>query len=120
MNNKEKETSNKGKFSSMQEDNNSSNINKPTDIIKKNDNNIAEFKKIEKKNIKYVGLAIIPLIILTGMIYFLSSPYSQHLINTGVPIPEITIEKIEFHDNQIITFIRNTGPTEITISQADV
>ena len=36
------------------------------------------------------------------MIYFLSSPYSQHLINTGVPIPEITIEKIEFHDNQIL------------------
>jgi ZIP family zinc transporter len=120
MNNKEKETANKGKFSSIQEDNNSSNINKPTDIIKKNDNNIVEFKKIEKKNIKYIGLAIIPLIILTGMIYFLSSPYSQHLINTGVPIPEITIEKIEFHDNQIITLIRNTGPTEITISQADV
>ncbi len=55
------------------------------------------------------------------MIYFLYSPYSQSLINnTGIPSPQITFEKIEFHNNQIIASIRNTGSTEIIISQADV
>ena len=52
------------------------------------------------------------------MIYFLYSPYSQSLINnTGIPSPQITFEKIEFHNNQIIASIRNTGSTEIIISQ---
>lgn len=67
-----------------------------------------------------IGLAMIPLIVLAGMIYFLTSPYGQNLITTGTPRPEVTIEKIEFHENQIVAFIRNTGPEEVTISQADV
>jgi zinc transporter ZupT len=54
------------------------------------------------------------------MVYFLLSPYGQNLINTGVPLPEITIEKVEFHENQVVAFIRNTGPEQVTISQADV
>ncbi|MDN5846600.1 MAG: ZIP family metal transporter [Candidatus Nitrosocosmicus sp.] len=72
------------------------------------------------KRTKSIILAIIPLVILAGMIYFLLSPYSQNLINTGVPLPEVTIEKIEFHENQVVAFIRNTGPEQVTISQADI
>jgi ZIP family zinc transporter len=72
------------------------------------------------KSIRSIGFAFIPLVILAVMIYFLSSPYSQYLINSGIPLPEITIEKIEFHDDQIIAFIRNTGPEAIDIYQADV
>lgn len=67
-----------------------------------------------------IGLAVIPLLVLSGMIYFLTSPYGQNLITSGTPLPEVTIEKIEFHENQIVAFIRNTGPEEVTISQADV
>ncbi len=76
--------------------------------------------KGKRKKIASVFLAITPLIILAGMIYFLSSPYGQNLINTGVPLPEVTIEKVEFHENQVVAFIRNTGPEEVTISQADI
>jgi len=72
------------------------------------------------KRTKSIILAIIPLVILAGMIYFLLSPYGQNLINTGVPLPEVTIEKIEFHENQVVAFIRNTGPEQVTISQADI
>ncbi len=54
------------------------------------------------------------------MIIFLLSPYGQSLINTGIPLPQVTIEKIEFHDNQILASIRNTGPLEVVVSQADV
>ena len=54
------------------------------------------------------------------MIIFLLSPYGQSLINTGIPLPQVTIEKVEFHDNQILASIRNTGPLEVVVSQADV
>jgi ZIP family zinc transporter len=66
--------------------------------------------------------AIIPFIVLAVMIFFLFSPTLQSFINLGIPLPEIAVEKIEFRENpsQIIAFIRNAGPTEITISQADV
>jgi zinc transporter ZupT len=67
-----------------------------------------------------VILAFVPIIVLTGMLIFLFSPYGQSLINVGTPLPQVTIEKIEFHDNQILVFIRNTGPMDIVISQADV
>jgi zinc transporter, ZIP family len=66
--------------------------------------------------------AIIPFIVLAVMIFLLFSPTLQSFINSGIPLPEIAIEKIEFRENpsQIIAFIRNAGPTEITIAQADV
>ena len=65
-------------------------------------------------------LAFVPIIVLAGMIIFLLSPYGQSLINTGIPLPQVTIEKVEFHDNQIVAYVRNTGPMEIVVSQADV
>jgi zinc transporter, ZIP family len=66
--------------------------------------------------------AFIPLVVLAIMIFFLSTPIFQSFINSGIPLPEVAIEKIEFREDpsQIIAFIRNVGPTEITIAQADV
>lgn len=65
-------------------------------------------------------LAFVPIVVLAAMLGFLLSPYGQSLINVGTPLPQVTIEKIEFHDNQILAFIRNTGPMDIIVSQADV
>jgi zinc transporter ZupT len=65
-------------------------------------------------------LAFVPIVVLAAMIIFLLSPYGQSLINTGIPLPQITIEKVEFHNNQILASIRNTGPLEVVVSQADV
>ena len=83
---------------------------------------ISNTRATERKSKKMLSLvlAITPLIILAAMIYFLSSPYGQNLINTGVPLPEVSIEKVEFHENQVVAFIRNTGPEQVTISQADI
>jgi zinc transporter ZupT len=68
---------------------------------------------------KTVAVAIIPLVVLAGMIIFLFGP-GQTLLNTGTPLPDVTIERIEFHEGIIISLIRNTGPETIEISQADV
>jgi len=69
---------------------------------------------------KLIAFAIIPFIVLTGMILFLFSPIGQSFLNSGVPMPEVTIEKIEFQEGRIVAFIRNTGPMDITIAQADI
>jgi zinc transporter ZupT len=42
------------------------------------------------------------------------------ILNAGIPLPEITIEKIEFQNDKIVAFIRNTGPEGVEIAQADV
>jgi ZIP family zinc transporter len=68
---------------------------------------------------KTVAIAIIPLAVLAGMIFFLFGP-GQALLNTGTPLPDVTIERIEFHEGKIIALIRNTGPETIEIAQADV
>ena len=68
---------------------------------------------------KTAVIALIPLVVLAGMIVFLFGP-GQALLNTGIPLPDVTIERIEFHEGQIISLIRNTGPETIDISLADV
>lgn len=77
-------------------------------------------KRSHRKRI--VAAAFIPFIVLAVMIFLLFSPTFQSFINSGIPLPDVAIEKIEFRENpsQIIAFIRNAGPTEITIAQADV
>jgi zinc transporter, ZIP family len=96
-----------------------------------------KIRRVEEKNNDYnkelgvtkrphrnrtVAAAFIPLVVLAIMIFLLFSPIFQSFINSGIPLPEVAIEKIEFREDpgQIIAFIRNVGPTEITIAQADV
>jgi ZIP family zinc transporter len=69
---------------------------------------------------KLIAFAIIPFVVLTAMILFLFTPIGQSFLNSGVPVPEVTIEKIEFQEGKIVAFIRNTGPVDITVAQADI
>lgn len=69
---------------------------------------------------KMIAVALIPIAVLAGMIVFLFGP-GQSLLNTGIPLPDVTIERIEFHEgDKIVAYVRNTGPEEIEIAQADV
>src|SRR6185503_16279760 len=69
---------------------------------------------------KIVAIALIPIALLAGMIAFLFGP-GQSLLNTGIPLPEVTIERIEFHEgNKVVAYVRNTGPEQIEIAQADI
>ena len=64
-------------------------------------------------------IALIPLIVLSGMLVFLLGP-GMSILNIGIPLPEITIEKIEFQNDKIVAFIRNTGPEGVDVAQADI
>nr|MDQ4013945.1 hypothetical protein [Thermoproteota archaeon] len=90
------------------------------DDSKEQEVNSLNKKRSHRKRI--VVAAFIPFIVLAVMIFLLFSPTFQSFINSGIPLPDVAIEKIEFRENpsQIIAFIRNAGPTEITIAQADV
>lgn len=68
---------------------------------------------------KMIAIALIPIAVLAGMIVFLFGP-GQSLLNAGIPLPEVTIERIEFQDGMVVAYVRNTGPTEIEIVQADI
>lgn len=75
---------------------------------------------IQTSRKKMFAIALIPIIVLGGMLVFLFSPFGISILNTGIPLPEITIEKIEFQYDKIVAFIRNTGPEQIEIAQADI
>jgi zinc transporter ZupT len=80
--------------------------------------------RIDRNNIKtsykkMIVIAIIPFIVLAAMLVFLFGP-GMSILNTGIPLPEITIEKIEFQTDKIVAYIRNTGPEQIEIAQADI
>jgi ZIP family zinc transporter len=76
-------------------------------------------KNKKSNRIKIVVIALIPIVVLIGMIMFLFGP-GQLLLNTGISLPEITIERTEFHEGEIVAFIRNTGPAQVEIAQADI
>jgi zinc transporter ZupT len=53
------------------------------------------------------------------MIGYVFGPGSE-LISFGVVIPEISIEKVEFVDSEIIATVRNTGPIAVDVVMADI
>jgi ZIP family zinc transporter len=69
---------------------------------------------------RMICIALIPIVVLSGMIVFLFGPGQLLLMKSGTSLPEITIERIEFQDGKIVSLLRNTGPTIITVAQADI
>lgn len=72
---------------------------------------------ISKKTIVF---GIVPFIVIGAMLILLLSSPGILFQSPIEPLPQISIEKVEFSDQYIIAFVRNTGPSEITIAQADV
>jgi zinc transporter, ZIP family len=75
-------------------------------------------KQISTK--RMICIALIPIVVLVGMIVFLFGPGQSILLNSRNSLPEITIERIEFQDGKIVALLRNTGPVIVTVAQADI
>jgi zinc transporter ZupT len=71
------------------------------------------------RSARVIVIGIIPVAILAGMVAFLLSPQSG-ILPVGTPLPDISIERIEFSEALIVAHIRNTGPERIDVVQADV
>ncbi len=72
-------------------------------------------------DIKSIIFAVIPIVLLSSMVYYLSTDGS---IERGVSLPRITLERVEFSRDGLIgiikVYVRNTGQDTITIAQVDV
>ncbi|HEY7534518.1 MAG TPA: hypothetical protein VH878_01060, partial [Thermodesulfobacteriota bacterium] len=64
--------------------------------------------------------ALIPIVVLIGMIYWFATKGANIIETSAVPIEKLDFERIILHPEEIIVYVRNTGPTEITIAQITV
>jgi zinc transporter ZupT len=53
------------------------------------------------------------------LVIYIFGPGSD-VLDLGVPLPEITMEKIDFVDSEIQVTVRNTGPIPVEIAMADI
>ena len=77
-------------------------------------------RKTNRLATRTIILGFVPFVVLGVMIAFLLSSPEILFQNSIKPLPEVSIEKVELSDGLIQVFVRNTGPSEITIAQADV
>jgi len=68
---------------------------------------------------KFIASGVIPFAFLIVMIAYIFGPGSD-LLDLGVPLPEITIEKVDFVNSEIRVTVRNTGPIPVEVVMADV
>jgi len=68
---------------------------------------------------KLIASGIIPFAFLVVLVLYIFGPGSD-VLDLGVPLPEITMEKIDFVDSEIQVTVRNTGPIPVEIVMADI
>ena len=68
---------------------------------------------------KLIASGVIPFAFLILLIAYIFGPGSN-LLDLGTPLPEITMEKVDFVDSEIQVTVRNTGPIPVEIVMADV
>jgi hypothetical protein len=78
---------------------------------------IMEVKR--SSNVKTAISVVVPFVLLAVMIGYVFGPGSE-LIGYGILLPDISIEKIEFVDSEIIATVRNTGPISVDVVMADI
>lgn len=68
---------------------------------------------------KIIASGVIPFAFVILMMAYIFGPGAD-LLDFGVLLPEITIEKIDFLDSEIQATVRNTGPIPVEVVMADV
>jgi len=68
---------------------------------------------------KIIASGLIPFIFLIILVAYIFGPGSD-LLDLGIPLPELTMEKIDFIESEIQVTVRNTGPIPIEVVMADI
>lgn len=69
--------------------------------------------------VKMIASGAIPFVFIILLIVYIFGPGSD-LLDFGVPLPEITMEKVDFFDSEIHVTVRNTGPIPVNVVMADI
>jgi zinc transporter ZupT len=68
---------------------------------------------------KMIASGLIPFVFLIILTAYVFGPGSE-LLDLGVPLPEISMELVDFVDSEIQVTVRNTGPISVEVVMADV
>ena len=68
---------------------------------------------------KTIASGLIPFAFVVAMMAYVFGPGSE-LLDFGVTLPEVTIEKVDFVDSEIQATVRNSGPIPVEIAMADI
>jgi ZIP family zinc transporter len=68
---------------------------------------------------KVAASGVIPFAFVVMMMLYIFGPGGD-LLDFGVALPEVTIEKVDFIDSEIQATVRNTGPIPLQVVMADV
>ncbi len=77
-----------------------------------------EISNISSK-VKLVASGVIPFLFLIILMAYIFGPGSD-LLDLGIPLPEISIEKVDFMNSEIQVTVRNTGPISVEVAMADI
>ena len=69
--------------------------------------------------VKVIASGIIPFVFVILMMAYIFGPGAD-LLDFGTPLPEVTIEKVDFVDSEIQATVRNTGPIAVEVAMADI
>ena len=69
---------------------------------------------------KLIASGIIPFIFVVILIAYVAGSGGAELLELGVVLPDITIERVDFVDSEIQATVRNTGPMPVQIVLADI
>ena len=73
----------------------------------------------KRSQAKVIASGIIPFAFVVLMMAYIFGPGAD-LLDLGIPLPEVTIEKVDFVDSEIQATVRNTGPIPVEVVMADV
>jgi len=68
---------------------------------------------------KMIASGVIPFAFVVILIAYVFGPGAD-VLDMGVPLPEISMEKIDFVDSEVQVTVRNTGPVPVEIMMADI
>lgn len=73
----------------------------------------------KSSNGKMIVSGVIPFLLIVVLAVYVFGPGSD-LLDFGVPLPEISMEKVDFIDSEIQVTVRNTGPVPVEVMMADI
>lgn len=68
---------------------------------------------------RMIAGGLVPFVLIIALVAYMTGPGAQ-TISGGVPLPEVTIERVDFVEGEIRVTVRNTGPIPVDIVQGDV
>jgi zinc transporter ZupT len=87
-----------------------------TDDHNRNDHNHTNDKESKWK---IITKGVVPFVLLVIVMAYIVGPGSE-LLDLGVPLPDLSIEKVDFIESEIQVTVRNTGPIPVEVAMADV